>query len=155
MMQTAQYLSSDAPIAFLPGSGLETTLTHHHNGVMTYSRYVNGSIFSVPKFQANSSTQILNMKNKRHQTEEEFFQTVHGLVKIFLGWVDRYFCTQCMIFTILLTLWNSEQKKWTINKTFLFFIWFWWNLVKCSYPCVLQFYQVSSKSDEKQKRFYY
>jgi len=85
MMQTAQYLSSDAPIAFLPGSGLETTLTHHHNGVMTYSRYVNGSIFSVPKFQANSSTQILNMKNKRHQTEEEFFQTVHGLVKIFLG----------------------------------------------------------------------
>ena len=84
-MQTAQYLSSDAPIAFLPGSGLETTLTHHHNGVMTYSRYVNGSIFSVPKFQANSSTQILNMKNKRHQTEEEFFQTVHGLVKIFLG----------------------------------------------------------------------
>jgi len=90
MMQTAQYLSSDAPIAFLPGSGLETTLTHHHNGVMTYSRYVNGSIFSVPKFQANSSTQILmknnNIINKRGQTvEEEFFQTVHGLVKIFLG----------------------------------------------------------------------
>lgn len=89
-MQTAQYLSSDAPIAFLPGSGLETTLTHHHNGVMTYSRYVNGSIFSVPKFQANSSTQILmknnNIINKRGQTvEEEFFQTVHGLVKIFLG----------------------------------------------------------------------
>jgi len=74
----------------LPGSGLETTLTHHHNGVMTYSRYVNGSIFSVPKFQANSSTQILmknnNIINKRGQTvEEEFFQTVHGLVKIFLG----------------------------------------------------------------------
>merc|ERR1711997_32957 len=90
MMQTAQYLSSDAPIAFLPGSGLETTLTHHHNGVMTYSRYVNGSIFSVPKFQANSSTQILmknnNIINKRGQTvEEEFFQTVHGLVKSFLG----------------------------------------------------------------------
>jgi phosphoribosylaminoimidazole-succinocarboxamide synthase len=84
MMQTAQYLSSDAPIAFLPGSGLETTLTHHHNGVMTYSRYVNGSIFSVPKIQANSNTQIL-MKNKTGQTEEEFFETVHGLVKIFLG----------------------------------------------------------------------
>ena len=83
-MQTAQYLSSDAPIAFLPGSGLETTLTHHHNGVMTYSRYVNGSIFSVPKIQANSNTQIL-MKNKTGQTEEEFFETVHGLVKIFLG----------------------------------------------------------------------
>ena len=23
-------------------------------------------------------------------------------------------------------------EKWTINKTFLFFIWFWWNLVKLS-----------------------
>ena len=39
---------------FLPGSGLETTLSPHHNGVMTYSQYVNGSIFSVPKFEVAS-----------------------------------------------------------------------------------------------------
>ena len=33
----------------------------------------------------------------------------------------------CMIFTILLTLWNYEQKKLAINKTFFFFFRFWWN----------------------------
>ena len=36
----------------------------------------------------------------------------------------------CTIFTILLTLWNSEQKSGLLIKRFCFFIWFWWNLVK-------------------------
>ena len=43
--------------------------------------------------------------------------------------------------------------KWAINKNFCFSSDFdetWW---RYSYPCVLQFYQVSSKSDEKQKSF--
>ena len=61
----------------------------------------------------------------------------------------------CMIFTILLTLWNSEQKNGVLINIFFCFscdfdeTW-WWS---CSYSCVLQFHQVSSKSDEKQKRF--
>ena len=74
-MITQYYLSSDLPVAFLPGSGLETTLSQHHNGVMTYSRYINGSILSVPKV----------VVDHKRQTEDEFFQTVHGLVKSFLG----------------------------------------------------------------------
>ena len=49
---------------------------------------------------------------------------------------------------------TDALKFWTekraINKTFLFFIWFWWNLLN---PCVLQFHQVSSKLDEKPKSF--
>ena len=46
---------------------------------------------------------------------------------------------------------TDTLKFWTekraINKTFLYFIWFWWN---CSTHWVLQLHQVSSKSDEKQ-----
>ena len=59
----------------------------------------------------------------------------------------------CMIFTILLTLWNSEQINGLFIKLFCFSSDFdetWWS---CSYPSVLQFHQVSSKSDEKQKSF--
>ena len=59
----------------------------------------------------------------------------------------------CMIFTILLTLRNSEQKNGLLIKLFCFSSDFdetWWS---CSYPCVLQFHQVSSKSEEKQKSF--
>ena len=61
----------------------------------------------------------------------------------------------CTIFTILLTLWNSEQKNGLLIKLFRFSSDFdetWWS---CSYSCVyvLQFHQVSSKSDEKQKSF--
>ena len=58
-----------------------------------------------------------------------------------------------MIFMILLTLWNSEQKNRLLIKLFCFSSDFdetWWS---CSYPCVLPFHQVSSKSDEKQKSF--
>lgn len=62
---------------FLPGSGLETTLTHHHNGVMTYSAYVNGSIFSVPK--------VVNSNVKGQQHKDHLVDTVYGLVKSFLG----------------------------------------------------------------------
>ena len=61
--------------------------------------------------------------------------------------------TLCTIFTILLTLWNSEQKNGLLIKLFCFSSDFdetWWS---CSYPCVLPFHQVSSKSDEKQKSF--
>ena len=36
----------------------------------------------------------------------------------------------CTIFTILLILWNSEQKNGLLIKLFMFFIRFWWNLVK-------------------------
>ena len=52
---------------------------------------------------------------------------------------------------------TDTLKFWTekraINKVFLFSSDFdetWWSF---RYPCVLQFHQVSSKSDEKQKRF--
>ena len=62
---------------FLPGSGLETTLTHHHNGVMTYSAYVNGSIFSVPK--------VVNSNVKHQHHKDHLVDTVYGLVKSFLG----------------------------------------------------------------------
>ena len=60
----------------------------------------------------------------------------------------------CTIFTILLTLWNSEQKNGLLIKLFCFYL----ILMKlgegCSYyTCILQFHQVSSKSDEKQKSF--
>ena len=58
----------------------------------------------------------------------------------------------CTIFTILLTLWNSKQKNGLLIKRFCFSFNFdetWWSC----YPCVLQFHQVSSKSDEKQKSF--
>ena len=57
--------------------------------------------------------------------------------------------TLCTIFTILLTLWNSEQKNGLLLKLFCFSSDFdetWWS-------CVLQFHQVSSKLDEKQKKF--
>ena len=60
----------------------------------------------------------------------------------------------CTIFTILLALWNSEQKNGLSVKLFCFSSDFdetWWS---CSYPGVLQFHKVSSKSDEKQKKFY-
>ena len=58
---------------------------------------------------------------------------------------------QCTIFTILLTLWNSEQKNGLLIKLFCFSSdcdETWWS---CSYPCVLQLHQVSSKSDERPK----
>ena len=61
--------------------------------------------------------------------------------------------TLCTIFTILLTLWNSEQKNGLLIKFICFSSDFdetWWS---CSTFCVLQFHQVSSKSDEKQKSF--
>ena len=48
----------------------------------------------------------------------------------------------CTIFTILLTLWNSEEKNGLLIKLFCFSSDFdetWWS---CSYPCVLQFHQV-------------
>ena len=46
-----------------------------------------------------------------------------------------------------------RTEKQAINKIFCFSSDFdetWWS---CSYPCVLQFHQVLSKSDEKQKSF--
>ena len=52
-----------------------------------------------------------------------------------------------------LTLWNSEQKNVLLIKLNCFSFDFdetWWS---CSYPHVLQFHQVSSKLDEKEKRF--
>ena len=58
-----------------------------------------------------------------------------------------------MIFTILLTLCNAEQKNRLLIKLFCFSSDFdetWWS---CSYPCVLQFHQISPKLDEKQKSF--
>ena len=58
-----------------------------------------------------------------------------------------------MIFMILLTLWNSEQKNGLLMKLFCFSSDFdetWWN---SSTHWVLQLHQVSSKSDEKQKSF--
>ena len=77
------------------------------------------------------------------------FCTVQLALTPFFIW----YTTLCTIFTILLTLWNSEQKNGLLIKLFCFSSDFdetWWS---CSYPCVLQFHQVSSKSDEKQKSF--
>lgn len=68
---------------FLPGSGLETSLSHHHNGVMTYSAYVNGSIFSVPKVSVN--TVNTNVKHCHNHPKDHLVDTVYGLVKYFLG----------------------------------------------------------------------
>ena len=52
---------------------------------------------------------------------------------------------------------TDTLKFWTqkraINKTFLFSIDFDETWLSCSYPCVLQFHQVSSKSDEKKKYY--
>ena len=62
-----------------PGSGLETTLQHHHNGVMTYSHYVNGSIFSVPKFEVVAKSPM------SYANSDNLVETVYGLVKSFLG----------------------------------------------------------------------
>ena len=71
------------PMPSLPGSGLETNLSHQHNGVMTYSAYVNGSIFSVPKVSVNT----VNTKDKHchHNPKDHLVDTVYGLVKYFLG----------------------------------------------------------------------
>lgn len=66
----------------LPGSGLETTLSHHHNGVMTYSRYVNGSILSVPKFNHSSQTAQAKAQQRANGGGDII---VYGLVKSFLG----------------------------------------------------------------------
>ena len=72
------------------------------------------------------------------------------------NWVTYMAQAQCTMYdfhdsTDTLKFWIEKRA---IIKTFLFFIWFWWNLAKLySYPCVLQFHQVSSKSDEKQKSF--
>ena len=65
----------------------------------------------------------------------------------------RIYTKHCTIFTILLSLWNFEQNTRLLIKLFCFSFDFdetWWH---CSYPCVLQLHQVSSKSDEKQKSF--
>ena len=52
------------------------------------------------------------------------------------------------------TLMDNTSIKWAIKKNFfLFFIQFWWNMPML-YLCVLQLHQVSSKSNEKQKKFY-
>ena len=80
------------------------------------------------------------------------FQSISNVVCIVL--LSTYiYLPLCMIFTILLTLWNSEPKKLLKIKLFCFSSDFdatWWS---CSTHCVLQFYQVLSKSDEKQKSF--
>ena len=59
----------------------------------------------------------------------------------------------CTIFTILLTLWNSELKNGLLIKLFCFLSDLDETWRSCSYPYVVQFHQVSSKSDEKQKSF--
>ena len=67
--------------------------------------------------------------------------------------IKAYGSALCTIFTILLTLWKSEQKNGLLIKCFCFSSDFdetWWS---CSYPFVLQFHQIASKSDEKQKSY--
>ena len=80
----------------------------------------------------------------------EFSSQIFNFHNIRIGVAPKTLCT---IFMILLTLWNSELKNGLIVKLFCFSSDFdetWWS---CSYPCVLLFHQVSSKSDEKQKSF--
>jgi len=76
------YLKSATSAINLPGSGLETTLSQHHNGVMTYSRYVNGSILSVPKIGVVAKS-TNNQGAKVHG--DNLVESVYGLVKSFLG----------------------------------------------------------------------
>ena len=81
------------PTPLLPGSGLETKLQLHHNGVMTYSHYVNGSIFSVPKFEVvaknNHNSTGFDVMGHPVKASDHLVETVYGLVKFFLGW-DYY-----------------------------------------------------------------
>ena len=58
-----------------------------------------------------------------------------------------------MIFTILLTLWNSEQKNRPLIKLFCFSSDFDATCWSWSTYCVLQLHQVWLKSDEKQESF--
>ena len=77
---------------------------------------------------------------------------IMGFIFIVSRHGGEYKMALCTIFTILLTLWNSEQKNGLLIKLFCFSSDFdetWWS---CSYSCVLQFHQVSSKSDEKQNK---
>ena len=78
------------PTPLLPGSGLETKLQLHHNGVMTYSHYVNGSIFSVPKFEVvaknNHNSTGFDVMGHPVKASDHLVETVYGLVKFFLGW---------------------------------------------------------------------
>ena len=84
------------PTPLLPGSGLETKLQLHHNGVMTYSHYVNGSIFSVPKFEVvaknNHNSTGFDVMGHPVKASDHLVETVYGLVKFFLGW-DYYSIT--------------------------------------------------------------
>ena len=84
------------PTPLLPGSGLETKLQLHHNGVMTYSHYVNGSIFSVPKFEVvaknNHNSTGFDVMGHPVKASDHLVETVYGLVKFFLGW-DYYSMT--------------------------------------------------------------
>lgn len=77
------------PTPLLPGSGLETKLQLHHNGVMTYSHYVNGSIFSVPKFEVvaknNHNSTGFDVMGHPVKASDHLVETVYELVKFFLG----------------------------------------------------------------------
>lgn len=67
-----------------PGSGYEpASLSHQRNGVMTYSHYVNGSIFSVPKFEVVAKTNVQGTSAKANS--DNLVESVYGLVKSFLG----------------------------------------------------------------------
>ena len=99
-----------------------------------------------------SKTQITTCMNYLLEASLSF-----GFVPQLGGWLAHsiivYRVALCTIFTILLTLWNSEQKNGLLIKLFCFSSDFdetWWS---CSYPCVLQFHQALSKSNEKQKSF--
>lgn len=73
-----------------PGSGYEpATLSHQRNGVMTYSHYVNGSIFSVPKFEVVAKTNHVHVVQgtSAKANSDNLVESVYGLVKSFLGYV--------------------------------------------------------------------
>jgi hypothetical protein len=64
----------------LPGSGLDATIAHHSNGVVTYSHYVNGSIFSVPKIIHSKAEVSVVVK-----PADNLVASVYELVKSFFG----------------------------------------------------------------------
>ena len=73
--------------------------------------------------------------------------------KAFIQFICDQSISLCTIFTILLTLWNSEQKNGLLIKKFCFSSDFDETWGNCSTHGYLQLHQVWSKSEEKQKSF--
>ena len=129
-------LNSQSPLTKELNShaSLQKSMTFYYDKKKRFSRH----------FYVNSSSFF-------HQKKKGVVQCFRNFkkVKIRYIWYRSVFSNValCTTFTILLTLWNSEQKNGLLIKLFCFSSDFDETRWSCSYPCVLQFHQVSSKSD--------